>query len=141
MRSIRVPIRQRTSQGIVPIAAAISRTSIDLTALRPEDDDLVAGRAWHVGDVDGDHVHRDRADDRRAPPAHEHVTAPGKAQIEPIGVAGWHDRDRRAVSAVYLRAVADRFARPQALGRHDTADEPHRRPQRSVVASGGGATP
>ena len=37
---------------------------------------------------------------------------------------------RRAVSGGVLRAVADRFARPQALRRDDTADEPHRRPHR-----------
>ena len=67
----------------------------DLVALRADDHDLVARRHVEAGDVGHQHVHAHRADDRRAAAADQHGAAAGEPQVEAVGVAGRHDRDRR----------------------------------------------
>ena len=64
-----------------------------------------------AGDVGHQHVHAHRADDRRAAAANQHRAAAGEPQIEAVGVAGRHDRDRRRPLGGEPRAVADAFAR------------------------------
>ena len=116
-----MPMRHRISHGIVPMAAAISRTSMRSPPCAPEDHHLVAGRRRRARDVDHHHVHAHGADDRRAPAAHEHVAAPGEPRVEAVGVAGGHDRDLRGTLGHEPRAVAHDFARPHALDRDDAA--------------------
>src|SRR5918995_5762319 len=65
----------------------------DLRALTTQEDDLIARRTGHVRNVDGDHVHRDGAHDRRPASAHEHMTAPRQPPIEPVGISCGHHGD------------------------------------------------
>ena len=118
-------------------SAAISRTSIAIVALRAEDHDLVARRHVEAGDVDHQHVHAHRADDRRAAAANQHGAAAGEPQVEAVGVAGRHDGDRRRPLGGEARAVADasrRRARPSPRRRGCASDitgvERQRRRQR-----------
>src|SRR5687768_14068462 len=54
--------------------------------------------AVDAGDVDGDHVHRHRADDRRAASTNQYLPALLEPQIEAVGITGRHHReDRKSV--------------------------------------------
>ena len=109
------------------MVAAISRTSSAIVALRSEDDDLVARKHVLPRDVDGQHVHADRSDDRRAAAANQDRAAAGEPQVEAVGVPGGDDRDRRRTrSARKSRAVAADLARPHAFDGHDAAVQRHR---------------
>ena len=141
--SIRDPARRRRSpRGSCRSCAAISRTSMRSSPCDADDHDLVARRDVQAGDVGDQHVHADRADDRRAAAADQHRAAAGEAQIEAVRVAGRHDRDRRRPIGGEPRAVADDLARRACLS-------PRRRGCASVMtgvsgsvdASGGGTMP
>ena len=75
----RVPSRHTISHGIVPIDAAISRASICCHLSSPCRPMITTSSPGsHVaepGDVHGHHVHRHRADDRRAMAANQHRAA------------------------------------------------------------------
>ena len=130
----------------MPIHAAISRASIvchDSAALRPEQHHLVAGRhAVDAGDVDGQHVHADRADDRRAPAAHQHGAAAFEPAVEAVGVAGGHDGQRLGQRR---RRGARRSRRASPVRAPFTATtrlvSVIAGVSGSVAASGGGTTP
>ena len=126
---------------MVPIEAAISRTPIEASACVTDDDDLIARRDVGAGHVDHRHVHAHRADDGHAAAADEHVAAAGEPEVEAVRVAGGHDGDRPRLGHRRRDAVADALAGAQALHRDDPAVERQRRPNASVVASGGGTMP
>ena len=137
-----MPIRHTISHGIVPIVAAISRTSMRSSPCDADDHDFVAGRDVQAGDVGHQHVHAHRADDRRAAAADQHRAAAREPQVEAVGVAGRNDGDRRRPLGREPHAVADALAGAHALHR----DDPARRAsstgvQRIVDASGGGTMP
>ena len=96
-RSIRVPTRQSSSYGIVPIDAAISRMPISSPPCSPTITTSSPGRHVHPGHVDHRHVHAHRADDGYAFSAYQHERAAGHAAIEAVGVAGGDDGDRARV--------------------------------------------
>src|SRR5690606_22698149 len=91
-----------------------------VVALPADDHHLVAGIDRHVRHVDGEHVHRDGADDRRAAAAHQHHAAAGQARIEAVGVAGRHDRDRPRLVGRPAQAIAGAFAAADPFDRDDT---------------------
>jgi hypothetical protein len=89
-RSTRAPRRHRISYGIVPIHAAISLASIDVSPCDPEEDNLVSRTdAVDVGDVHREHVHADSADDLRAL-----TRGSGRSRDSPAGDPD-HQRNRR----------------------------------------------
>ncbi len=99
-----------------------------LLALRAEEDDFIAGiDDVHVGDVDGQHVHAHRADDRRAAAADQHPPAAFEPSIEAVGISGRHDRERRRARGAEASAVADTLTLADALDRHHAARQRHHR--------------
>ncbi len=68
-------------------------------ALRTQKHDFVAGiDVVDVGDVGGEHVHADRADDTRALAADEDEAAAFETAIEPVGVSRGNDRQRSSAA-------------------------------------------
>ena len=81
-------MRQSSSHGMVPIVAAISRTSIRSAPCSPMMTTSSPGDDVHLGHVNHHHVHAHGADDRHAPPTDQHVTAAAETGVEAIGVPG-----------------------------------------------------
>ena len=106
-----------------------------------DDDDLVARCNVDAGHVDHGHVHADRADDRRAAAADQHVPRPGEPQIEAVRVAGRHDGDRRATVADECSAVAGAFAGRMPFTCTIRLCSDRQVAAASVAASGGGTMP
>jgi len=88
--------------------------------LLADDHDFVAGGDVHAGDVQHGCVHADGSHDGCAASAHEHRSMTGETQIEAVGVACRHDRNRRRMLDRRFQPVAGGFARPQPFHRHDT---------------------
>ena len=112
-------MRQTISYGIVPIAAAISRTSICCqlsVTLTTDEHDFVARLYFaEFGHVDRHHVHRDGADDRHAASSNEHLPVLAEPQVETIRVARRYDRDCGRTMRIEPAPVADRFPGREAL--------------------------
>src|SRR3990167_5701261 len=85
-----------------------------IVALRSEDHDFSARRHAGPGPVGGEHVHRHRADDRRAPPANEDGAAAGETKIEAVRIAGGNHRNRSPRIGPEPHSVADALTRPNA---------------------------
>ena len=78
----------------------------------------VSGTSREVGDVDGDQVHRDPADERAGGVAGEEREAapPPSARRQAVGVAGGDGGDARGRGRGPGGAVADRLARRRRRG-------------------------
>src|SRR5262245_44422066 len=101
-----------------------------LVTLPSKQDDFIARlHTDEIGDVDGEHIHRDRADDRDALTSNEHVTAPAQASVESISVAGRHDSHSPRLLNLIAQAVADSLTRSQSFHGNDTAGQRHDRSQ------------
>src|SRR6516162_5664636 len=83
-----------------------------IVALLAQDHRIVSRKDLESSDVDGQHVHADRADHRGPAAANEHGTATGKTQIEAVRVAGGNDRNCDRIVGGEPRAVAANLARP-----------------------------
>ena len=98
-----------------PTVDAALRDVVDRQALAPEDDRAADVRFGHVGDVDGDHVHRHAAREARLLAAHEHRRSVRREARIAVGVAAGDDADAAARASPYT----SRRSRRVSLGRSD----------------------
>ena len=127
---------------MVPIDAAISRTSMEASPCSPTITTSSPGAtSVPVTSIIVMSMHTEPTIGTRRPRTSMKARA-GEAAVETVGVAGGHDRDRARLVAVVFDAVARRLRRANALHRDDAAvaaTAPAAAP--IVVASGGGTTP